>query len=63
MNTPHTIEITITPDGKVHGEVAGVAGPSCASLSAWLDVLGAIEDDRQTPDYRRQPAQTVRLTR
>lgn len=60
MNQPHVIEIEIGPDGKIRGEVKGIAGPHCAPLSAWLDELGHLEDDRQTPDYRKQPSQTIR---
>lgn len=60
---PHTIVITVQPDGKVVGEVKGVQGPSCTTLSAWLDELGEVEEDRHTPDYHRRPAQTVRTGR
>ncbi len=60
-NQPHTIEITVQPDGKIVGEVKGVAGAHCAPLSAWLDELGEVEEDRHTPDYHRRPAQTVRV--
>jgi len=58
---PHVIEIKITPEGKVVGTVTGVAGAACAPLSAWLDELGEVESDSQTPDYRRQPSQTVQV--
>ena len=59
---PHTIQIQITPEGKVVGQVKGVSGPACAPLSAWLDQLGVVESDSQTPDYRRQSSQTVHLS-
>jgi hypothetical protein len=59
--TTHTIEIQITPDGKIVGEIHGVAGPHCAPLSAWLEELGLLEHDSPTADYRRQPVQTVRI--
>lgn len=61
MNQPHVIEIKITPEGKVVGEITGVAGQSCAPLSAWLDQLGNVESDSQTPDYHRRSAQTVQI--
>ncbi len=61
MNKPHVIEITITPEGKIIGEVKGVAGPACAPLSQWLDELGQVLDDRPTPDYRK-PDQQLRST-
>jgi hypothetical protein len=41
MNTPHTIQIEITPEGKVKATVEGIAGPQCGPLSAFLDALGA----------------------
>jgi len=58
-NQPHEIHITITPEGKIIGEVKGVEGPHCAPLSEWLNELGALEQDRQTPDYRKQPKQVL----
>ena len=61
MNQPHVIEIKITPEGKVVGQVRNVSGPACAPLSAWLDELGVVESDSQTQDYHRQSAQTVQI--
>lgn len=62
MNQPHTLEITIDPTGKITGEVKGVAGPHCGPLSQWLDELGHVTDDRQTPDYRKAPTVRTDLT-
>jgi len=62
MNQPHTITLQITPDGKIIGEVKGVAGPHCAPLSAWLDELGLVEIDSPTPDYRKAPTVHTTLT-
>ena len=62
-NTPHTFQITITPEGKIIGEIKGVSGPQCASLSAWLDELGKVTEDRSTPDYHRRSSQTVHTGR
>jgi len=59
---PHTLIIEIDPDGKLSGTVQGVAGPACTSLSAWLDELGQVTEDRHTPDYHK-PEQTVRTTK
>jgi hypothetical protein len=61
MTQPHVIEIEIDEDGKIHGEVKGVAGPSCSSLSAWLDTLGDVELDEKTDDFRKSPGQEVRI--
>jgi hypothetical protein len=52
-NQPHVIEIEILPDGQVKGEVKGVTGKSCTTLSAWLDEIGKVTVDRHTPDYNK----------
>lgn len=59
MNQQHVIQITITPEGKIMGEVKGVSGPRCASLSEWLNELGKVVEDRRTPDYYRSTRQTI----
>jgi hypothetical protein len=56
----HEIHISIGPDGKITSEVKGVAGPSCAGLSKWLDDMGKVEEDSMTADFRKTPQQTVR---
>jgi hypothetical protein len=58
-NQPHTIEVEIQPDGSIKGEVKGVTGPSCSSLSAWLDELGNVEVDLHTADYRKPGKQVL----
>ncbi|MDR3572844.1 MAG: DUF2997 domain-containing protein [Anaerolineaceae bacterium] len=58
-NQPHEIIIEIKPDGKISGEVKGVSGPHCAPLSEWLDELGEVLVDSQTPDYRKPSQQNV----
>ena len=60
MSGKHELIIDITPDGKVIGEVKGVEGASCAPLSEWLDELGAVLEDRKTPDYHKRAKQTVK---
>ena len=56
---PHEIVIEIKPDGTIESTVQGVAGPSCAELTKWLEELGATEIDSPTGDWRKQPRQTV----
>ena len=56
---PHTIEVTIMPDGKVKGEVKGVKGVECGPLSKWLDELGKVEVDKHSPDWYKQSDQNL----
>ncbi len=58
----HVLIIDIKVDGKVTGEVKGVAGPECHPLSEWLDELGEVLEDKQTPDYRK-PHEQQRVVR
>lgn len=58
-NQPHTIEITISIDGKITGEVKGMAGPTCTSLTKWLDEIGHVEVDKHTPDFHKRPDQNL----
>jgi len=57
--TAHTLEIDIDAEGEIHSTVKGVAGPKCGPLSEWLDTLGAVLCDKQTPDYRKPAQQAV----
>lgn len=57
MTPPHEIEITIDADGNVTGEVHGISGPQCGPISKWLDSLGDVVEDRNTPDYNRTASQ------
>lgn len=57
MSQPHTITITIAPNGKVTGEVKGVSGPTCTTLTAWLEEIGEVTVDRHTADYRKPEQQ------
>ena len=50
-------------EGKIIGEVTNVSGPQCAPLSAWLDEIGDVIDDRSTPDYHKQSYQTIKTGR
>ncbi|MBN1285096.1 MAG: DUF2997 domain-containing protein [Anaerolineae bacterium] len=51
MNVPHSIEIEITETGEVKATVQGIAGPQCGPLSEFLDQLGVVEEDSETPDF------------
>ena len=54
----YTIELEIK-DGKVHATVKGVAGPKCGELSKFLDQLGEVEKDEQTPDFQKRVTTTA----
>jgi len=56
---PHTILIEIAPDGTLTGTVQGVAGPACTSISAWLDEIGEVTEDRHTADFRKPGSQAL----
>lgn len=59
----YEIRVTVSKDGKVTAEVRGVEGPQCQELSAFLNALGKVEIDIQTPDYRKQPRQGLIIRR
>lgn len=58
-NQAHTIEITILPNGKIQGEVKGVKGKECGPLTKWLDEIGEVTVDKQTPDYFKPSDQAL----
>jgi hypothetical protein len=49
------IEIIITEDGRIEGEVEGVQGPDCEGMLDFLRGLGFIDDEGKTRDYYRKP--------
>lgn len=59
MNGRYEIRVTIRKDGRIASEVKGVEGPQCQELSKFLDELGKVEIDQQTPDYRKNPQQGI----
>jgi len=61
--TQHTIEIKIAPDGKIEGEVQGIFGPECEEISKWLDELGLVELDENTPEYYQVHAKNQQQVR
>jgi len=55
-----SISVEIAPDGTVKSTVNGVSGPACTQISAWLDSLGKVTEDRKTPDfYKDEKAQVT----
>ncbi len=54
VSQPHVIEISIDPNGKITGEVTGVEGPSCETLTAWLDSLGDVIEHKHTKDFDKK---------
>ena len=53
------INIKILPNGKIQATVAGVEGPACSNISAFLDQLGKVEVDQNTDDYYKDMKQKV----
>jgi len=54
------IDITITEEGEIEGEVFGVVGPGCDTLTEFLEDLGDTEEERKPEYYRRQQATVTR---
>jgi hypothetical protein len=54
------IEIIITEDGQIQGEVDGVLGPDCEGMLDFLKDLGAINEEGRTRDYHRKPRRRTR---
>ena len=48
------IEIAILPDGHVEYTIKGVKGSACESISALLEQLGKVEQQRHTGEYYEQ---------
>ena len=57
------INIKILPDGKIQATVAGVEGPACSDLSAFLDSIGKVEIDQNTDDYYKDAQQKIQRRR
>lgn len=58
----HIIIVEVSPDGDITSRVIGVNGPSCSSLTAWLDELGKVTRDVNTPDYYKPAQQGITNT-
>ena len=61
MNPKHSIEVEISPTGEITATVKGVTGTACTQISAWLDKMGEVVEDKHTIDFSAPPqkAQTV----
>jgi beta-lactam-binding protein with PASTA domain len=53
------IKIVVSSSGEIKTEVQGVAGPSCAQLSAWLSQLGETVDEGATADFYKADEQAT----
>ncbi|MCG3212380.1 MAG: hypothetical protein FOGNACKC_06034 [Anaerolineae bacterium] len=56
-----TIIVDIDATGKVTAAVEGVAGPACGEISAFLDGLGIVTRDENTPDFYQQATGQTQL--
>lgn len=55
----YEIEIEITSDGEVKAVVKGVKGHQCGPLSAFLNDLGDVTYDSDTPEALQQETQAI----
>jgi hypothetical protein len=46
----HRVVITVEPGGRLTSKVEGIPGPSCGSVSSWLDSLGKIIQHEDTAE-------------
>lgn len=58
---PHEIHIEIDLTGKITGEVKGIEGPNCESLTAWLDTLGNVTEHKHTKDFDKKAKIQINL--
>jgi len=59
MSDQHQIVIKINPDGTMTSEVKGVSGSKCTTLSAWVNQLGQVTEDKHTDDFYKEDGQVV----
>lgn len=55
------INIEIDAAGNVKATVEGVTGPVCGEISAFLDSLGEVTRDENTPDFFQQAVGQTQL--
>jgi Protein of unknown function (DUF2997) len=48
----YTIELEFDVEGNMKSVVKGVKGKACGELSKWLDELGKVTHDSDTPEAR-----------
>lgn len=53
------IDIEIAPDGEVKATVRGVKGKQCGLLSQFLDALGNVTHDGDTPEALQREDQSL----
>lgn len=58
---PPQIQIKIKKDGTLETVVNGVAGASCKDVTAWLQSLGSVEEEKPTDDYYKPEDQGIDL--
>jgi len=56
----YEIEVEVGPDGEVKATVRGVKGRQCGPLSKFLDALGAVTHDGDTPEALQEVQQGTR---
>jgi hypothetical protein len=56
-----TIIVDIDAQGQVKATVEGAAGPICGEISAFLDGLGIVTRDENTPDFYQQATGQTQL--
>ena len=50
----YSIEVTISPDGKLNAKVQGIHGEGCDGLLDVLDQIGVVEDEGHTDDWDKK---------
>ena len=56
---PHEIEIVIDLSGDFEATVLGITGTACSDISAFLDQLGEVTEDRKLPPYYQTHKQII----
>lgn len=61
FGTPHTITVTLKADGTMETVVDGIKGPSCEEATRFLEELGTVTADSNTPEFYQSDLQGVGL--